>query len=142
MTPGDSFNPEQVDRQVGYWLDLADYDLETGRAMLESRRLLYVVFMCHQVIEKALKAVYVARHSTLAPRVHALVALAQRSGVYDVMAPGQQDFLETLDPMNIECRYPAEKEKLLAALTVSSCEHMLAETEELFGWIRQQLSNA
>ena len=129
-------------RQVNYWLDLADYDFETGRAMLASRRLLYVTFMCHQVIEKALKGVYVARRQAIAPKIHALVALAQKSGVYGEMTPAQQDFLEALDPMNIECRYPAEKDKLLAALTVTGCESMISETEEMLQWIKQKLSSA
>jgi HEPN domain-containing protein len=40
-----------------YWLEIADYDLETAKAMLDTGRYLYVGFMCHQVIEKALKAV-------------------------------------------------------------------------------------
>jgi HEPN domain-containing protein len=31
-----------------YWLDLAKYDLETAKAMLYSKRYLYVGFMCHQ----------------------------------------------------------------------------------------------
>ena len=38
-----------------YWFESAEYDLQTARAMLETRRLLYVGFMCHQTIEKALK---------------------------------------------------------------------------------------
>ena len=44
--------------KINYWLDLADYDLETAKAMLNSGRFLYVGFMCHQTIEKALKAMY------------------------------------------------------------------------------------
>lgn len=32
---------------VNYWLEMADYDLETARAMLSTRRYLYVAFMCH-----------------------------------------------------------------------------------------------
>lgn len=41
-----------------YWLDLAEYDLETAEAMFVSERYLYVGFMCHQTIEKAPKAIY------------------------------------------------------------------------------------
>ena len=44
------------DEQVQYWLDLADYDLDTAEAMHQTGRWLYVAFMCHQVIEKTLKA--------------------------------------------------------------------------------------
>lgn len=40
--------------KVRYWIELSDYDLETAQAMLETSRFLYVGFMCHQVIEKAL----------------------------------------------------------------------------------------
>lgn len=42
--------------KVRYWVELSDYDLDTAQAMLETRRYLYVGFMCHQVIEKILKA--------------------------------------------------------------------------------------
>ena len=39
-----------------YWVEMAEYDLDTAIAMLNTKRYLYVGFMCHQVIEKMLKA--------------------------------------------------------------------------------------
>lgn len=33
--------------KVRYWVELSDYDLDTAQAMLETRRYLYVGFMCH-----------------------------------------------------------------------------------------------
>lgn len=45
--------------KTAYWLDCADYDLQTAQAMLQTKRFLYVGFMCHQAIEKGLKAVFV-----------------------------------------------------------------------------------
>lgn len=51
-----------MDDKVVYWIDLSDYDFETAKAMLESRRLLYVSFMCHQTIEKILKAMFVSKY--------------------------------------------------------------------------------
>lgn len=42
--------------RIEYWLDIANYDLETAEAMLQSKRYLYVGFMCHQVVEKSIKA--------------------------------------------------------------------------------------
>ncbi len=41
-----------MDDKVKYWLELSDYDLGTALAMLNSKRYLYVGFMCHQTIEK------------------------------------------------------------------------------------------
>ena len=35
------------DEQVQYWPDLADYDLDTAKAMHQTSRWLYVAFMCH-----------------------------------------------------------------------------------------------
>ena len=32
--------------KAAYWFDGAEYDLQTARAMLETRRLLYVGFLC------------------------------------------------------------------------------------------------
>ena len=34
------------------WLASADYDMHTAEAMFESKRYLYVVFMCHLALEK------------------------------------------------------------------------------------------
>ena len=45
--------------KADYWFDSAEYDLQTAKAMLETRRFLYVGFMCHQTIEKALKGILV-----------------------------------------------------------------------------------
>ena len=44
------------ERDVKSWVDASRYGLETARALLKSRRYLYVLFMCQQAIEKILKA--------------------------------------------------------------------------------------
>jgi len=41
---------------VRIWMDRVEYDLETARAMNKAGRYLYVLFMCQQAVEKALKA--------------------------------------------------------------------------------------
>ena len=40
-----------------YWFEGAEYDLQTARAMLDTKRYLYVGFMCHQVAEKSLNCI-------------------------------------------------------------------------------------
>ena len=47
-----------MDEQTAYWIEIAEYDIETAKAMLVSKRFLYVGFMCHQAIEKTIKAYY------------------------------------------------------------------------------------
>lgn len=41
-----------MNEKVKYWIDLAKYDFETAKAMFDTKRYLYVGFMCHQTIEK------------------------------------------------------------------------------------------
>ena len=126
---------------VKYWLDVADYDIETAKAMLSSGRFLYVGFMCHQTIEKALKAV-IARDCAdgeIPPRSHHLLKLADCAGVFEKMRPGQQGFIKKLNPMNIEARYPEYKERIASDLTYSICVEIIKETEALLCWIKNQL---
>lgn len=33
--------------KITYWIEMAEYDLETAVAMLNTKRYLYVGFMCH-----------------------------------------------------------------------------------------------
>ena len=41
-----------MNENTTYWIGIADYDLETAKAMFASKRYLHVGFMCHHVIEK------------------------------------------------------------------------------------------
>ncbi len=72
--------------------------------------------MCHQTIEKALKAV-IAKDDTLPPKIHGLMKLAQLGSIYENMDENNKDLLDTLDPLNIAARYPEKKEKISATLT-------------------------
>lgn len=63
-----------------YWFDGAEYDLQTAGAMLETKRFLYVGFMCHQTMEKA----FVCREPEQElPYIHKLKQLANLSGISD-----------------------------------------------------------
>ena len=125
--------------KAAYWFAGAEYDLQTARAMLETRRLLYVGFMCHQTIEKALKGVLVVRKpEEELPYIHKLMRLANLSGISEEMAEEQLALLDTLSPLNIEARYPLHRSKLLESLTADRCTKMIEETEALLEWIRER----
>lgn len=129
----------QVDERVAYWIDLADYDLETGRAMLATQRYLYVGFMCHQVVEKLLKAIYSRVKRETPPFTHNLNLLAGECGLDTVLGDQRKDLLDILDPLNIKARYPTVKARLLETLTHERCQDILARTEEFSKWIKQRL---
>ena len=121
-----------------YWIDIAEYDLETAKAMQQTGRYLYVGFMCHQSTEKALKAI-VAKDGASPPKIHALIRLAELSGIANILSDEQKTLLNELLPLNIEARYPSQKEQLIELLNDQYCADLIARTEELISWIKQQL---
>ncbi len=125
--------------KIQYWSDLSNYDIDTAEAMLNTKRYLYVGFMTHQSIEKILKAYYVKIHNETAPFSHNLSYLAKKSGLYEKFTEEQKAFIDILEPMNIECRYPAHKDRLFQSLTDERCKEILKNTKELQEWIKQRL---
>ena len=128
--------------KVLYWLDIADYDLETAEAMYTTGRRLYVAFMCHQVIEKTLKAYWCGTQPEDPPYTHNHKRLADGCGLYEKLDDSQKDFLNTITNYNIEARYPENKEALSLALTLETCRDLIDETKQLQQWIKEQLSAA
>ena len=128
-----------MEKQIKYWIDLSDYDLETAEAMLSGRRYLYVGFMCHQTIEKAFKAYFSKLKSETAPYSHSLSYLAKKGEFYELFSEKQKEFIDQIEPLNIEARYPSHKEKLLRSLSESKCREIISQTKELQKWIKERL---
>lgn len=125
-----------------YWEELSEYDLVTADAMLGTGRYLYVGFMCHQVIEKILKAYYCKLFNENAPFTHSLSMLASKTNLYDEFTENVKDFIDELEPLNIEARYPAYKERLLKSLDEAKCIQLILNTKELQLWVKQKLLQA
>lgn len=128
-----------MEDKIIYWQELSDYDLETALAMLKSKRYLYVGFMCHQAIEKIFKAYYIRLRSENAPYSHSLSYLAKKGGFYDTFSEEQKDFIDQIEPLNIEARYPSHKERLLKSLTHEKSSAIFEQTRLLQQWIKEKL---
>ena len=128
-----------MEKQIKYWIDLSDYDLETAEAMLSGKRYLYVGFMCHQTIEKAFKAYFSKLKSETAPYSHSLSYLAKKGEFYDLFTEKQKEFIDQIEPLNIEARYPSHKEKILRSLSESKCREIISQTKEIQKWIKERL---
>ena len=53
-------------------------------------------------------------------KIHSLSRLAEKSGLDKAMSEEQTDFVDELEPLNIEARYPSYKERLMKSLTGSA----------------------
>lgn len=124
---------------VEYWVNSAEYDIKTAEAMAETKRFLYVGFMCHLVIEKMLKAYFVKINQTIPPYTHNLQYLAEKSGVFGELPDNYKDFLDTLQPLNIRARYPAARDELFRLLKEERCQNLIDQTKELMQWIKSKL---
>ena len=112
-----------MNERVEYWISLSEYDLKTAKAMLKSKRFLYVGFMCHQTIEKALKAVISKdlADGEIPPKVHNLLKLASDALLFESMSESQQNLLYELNPLNIDARYPEYKDEITLGLNKKNC---------------------
>ena len=125
--------------KVTYWIEMSDYDFDTAKAMLETKRYLYVAFMCHQTIEKILKAYWSNVLEEPPLKIHSLSRLAEKSGLDKDMSEEQTDFIDELEPLNIEARYPSYKERLMKSLTPDRCKELIEQTDKLRIWIKSKL---
>ncbi|GHT39377.1 DNA-binding protein [Bacteroidia bacterium] len=125
--------------KVKYWIDLSDEDLKVGRTLLHGGHFLYVAFMCHQAIEKILKAGYLLLKDDTPPYTHKLSYLAQQSGLFEMLSDDQKDYIRAIDPLNIEARYPEYKTEISKSLTHLKCVELLEQAITLQQWIKEKI---
>lgn len=90
-----------MDSKAAHWIKSANYDIETAQAMLQTQRYIYVGFMCHQSIEKALKAIIQSITHEIPPKIPGLRMLCDRAGLTDELSARQISIIAQLQPLNI-----------------------------------------
>lgn len=120
----------------GEWLKQAKYDLAAARDMFKAGRHVYVVFMCHLSIEKALKGAYAAKLGKAPPRTHSLITLVKATG----LAPPHEiaRFLVGLNQASVPTRYPEDLTAIRRAYRRTRAARMLEQARETLSWIRSQ----
>jgi len=119
------------------WIEQADYDLDTARAMLESARYLYVLFCCQQALEKTLKALIARRSNEFPPRIHRLVRLAEVAAIE--LTEERRHFLRELSNYYIQTRYPEEIPSIAEKITRAQAHRILEQTEETVQWLHSMM---
>ncbi len=93
-----------VRRQVEYWLNGSQDDIEAAAVLLEKRKIRQSLFFAHLAVEKALKAHVSNATDAVPPRTHDLLRLAELAGI-SLPAP-RRVFLARLQRYCMEGRYP------------------------------------
>ena len=128
---------EEPQRASNEWLKQAEYDMRTAAAMLDAKRYIYVVFMCHLAIEKALKGLYTQVLWELPPKTHNLLLLVERTGVE--MPEDLYGFIVRLNGVSVPTRYPEDIEKLKKEYTKKNAGMMLETSKRVLKWLRRKL---
>jgi HEPN domain-containing protein len=128
-----------MESKVIYWLEISEYDLNSAKVLLKSKRFLHSGFMCHQAIEKILKAYWQFKLNDIPPKTHNLSYLASKTGLLDILLDEQLSLLDELDPLNIETRYPEYKDNIFKRLNKDYTKEIYKKTKDLYEWIKKKL---
>lgn len=126
-------------RLVQKWIEIADYDFKTAKAMFKSSRYLYVAFMCQQAVEKILKALIVQGDDEFPPKIHKLETLAIKANISDELDEEQKDLLNELSFFYLNNRYPDFKAELNRIISKKKSRELLKKTETFLKWNKQRL---
>jgi HEPN domain-containing protein len=126
-----------TDEKYEYWLDIAEYDLESANAMFTTGRWLYVVFMCQQAIEKLVKGLYIMYIDDNVPHIHDIGKIFSHfENKLQVTVPKEKyDFFNVLSGYYLNNRYPEYTRKLSLQLNEAKAKEVLSQAKEEFKWL-------
>lgn len=101
--------------------------------MLSGGQEMHALFCCQQAVEKALKAVIIARTGKMAPRTHNLPRLAELADV--ALDELQLDLLANLSTLYNYTRYPDELEEASVDSARKEIREIFRLTEETVQWL-------
>lgn len=125
------------DKKINYWIENAEYDIQTAEIMQKNARYLYTVFMCQQAIEKIIKAFHIKRYNKEAPRSHNLSYLISLVSIE--ISEENMDLLAELSTYYIEGRYPTYKQKISELLNREKSSGILNKSKKLFKCIKEKI---
>ncbi len=116
------------------WVKIADEDFKVAKDNFKDGHYAHSVYMCHQTIEKYLKALVQELTDQIPPFTHNFNILMDASGT-----PFSQEIEEKillLAPHYIPTRYPEELEKMKEQYTQEATQNYIKITEEILIWLK------
>lgn len=123
-----------IDKQIKYWVESSDDDLETAELLINSKKILHGLFFCHLAVEKALKAHVVKVINNVPPRSHNLIYLREKAKIE--WEEENDIFLGILMKYQLEGRYPDYNPSIPSNEKVIE---YLNKAKELVKWLKNKL---
>jgi HEPN domain-containing protein len=127
---------DRVRREAELWWKQSLEDLKSAEGNLGIGRYYLVAFLCHQAIEKALKALYIQKLRESPGATHSLIFLGGKVGV-----PKQLfGHLRKVSPDFVVARYPNAAQGLPHEIyDREMAEERLRLAREVLGWVKKAL---
>ena len=123
-----------IDKQIKYWLDSSENDIETAELLIDSNKILHGLFFCHLAVEKAIKAHVVKTIGDYPPRSHNLLFLSEKAGIH--WEEEKEIFLGILMKYQLEGRYPDYNPSIPSIKQASNYQ---IQTKEIIKWLKSKL---
>lgn len=117
------------------WLEQVDEDILAAESLFNSGRWLYIGFLCHQAIEKLIKAYWFATREDEPIYLHNHFRLLEGCGLKSELNDEQRRFIEIMAPMYIAGRYPEYKSQVARMLNDKGSAYIIEKTKEFKSWI-------
>lgn len=127
------------EKTITNWIKLAEYDFNTAKSMLTSKRYLYVAFTCQQAIEKLLKALYVKEKNETPPYTHNLLKLIENISISKIIEKDKKEFIEILNSYYIQSRYTEELSNLSQTINNAASKNIYKKTKDLYLWLKKMI---
>jgi HEPN domain-containing protein len=119
------------------WFIQAEYDMKTAEVMFDTKRYIYVVFMCHLSVEKALKGLYQKKFDIFPPKVHNLIYLIEKVDVS--LSDTLYNLVFELNRASVPTRYPESLQKMNKDYTRKKTSELLANSKEVLKCLKREL---
>lgn len=118
---------------ITFWKQSAQDDLDTARALIDSKRYHHALFFCQLAIEKLLKGLVYAKTKAHASPIHQLTKLAKEAQIeLDV---DREEQLKEITTWNIAARYDDYKREFYHKATASFTAQWMQTVEEIIVWL-------
>ena len=123
-----------IQRQINYWRDGSTEDLEAADVLLERKKIRHALFFAHLAVEKAIKAHVTRDTSSIPPKTHNLVRLAERTSLK--ISSHRMRLLRILNVYQSVGRYP-EEAQVFISLEIARKD--MASARKMVQWLIERL---
>lgn len=120
------------------WLDRVVYDMDTAKAMVQTGRLIYAIFMCQQSLEKCFKALLAYQEREIIP-IHNLRRLAELANIIEELDDAMLMRLDFLSNYYINARYKEDLQQLAKGISEAVAQDFIQFGEGLITWLCQKM---